>query len=110
MHRKKSKRSVAICGYPPVPDALNILATVPFGGTQQTLSAYPLPAGPVFHLEAEIKKQADLIANLQSTALANSRAHNDLVQHFQQLRAQVRLNSKSQQLLQELSGVGHSLL
>ena len=75
-------------------------------GRQLKANARPFVPGPVFHLEAEIKKQADLIANLQITVLANSRAHNELVQHFQQLRAQVRLNSKSQQLLQDLSGVG----
>lgn len=76
-----------------------------FLGRQLKADAGPLAPGPVFHLEAEIKKHADLIANLQSAALANSRAHNELVQHFQQLRGQVRLNSRSQQLLQDLSGV-----
>lgn len=63
-------------------------------------------AEPLSQLEAEVKKQAHLIVNLQSAALANSRAHNELVQHFQHLRAHVRRNTKSQQLLQDLSGVG----
>ena len=63
-------------------------------------------AEPLSQLEAEVKKQADLIVNLQSAALANSRAHNELVQHFQHLRAHVRRNNKSQQLLQDLSGLG----
>lgn len=77
-----------------------------FLGREQKASVCPLPAGTIFHLQAEVKKQADLIANLQSAALANSRAHNNLVKHFQQLTTQVGLNTKSQQLLQDLSGVG----
>lgn len=73
---------------------------------KQTLDACTMCAEPLSQLEAEVKKQADLIVNLQSAALANSRAHNELVQHFQHLRAHVRRNNKSQQLLQDLSGLG----
>lgn len=67
----------------------------------------PFHAGqPINQLEAEYKKQAGLIAKLQGSTMANSRAHNQLVQHFQELMAQVQLNTKSQELLQKLSGMG----
>ena len=59
-----------------------------------------------YPLEAESKKQAVMIGNLQANTLANNRAHNQLVQHFQELKAQVLLNTKSQELLHKLSGMG----
>ena len=62
-------------------------------------------SGSICQLEAKVMKQADLIANLQNAVLVNSTAHNELVHHFQQLRAQVRLTSKSQEVLQNLAGV-----
>lgn len=69
-----------------------------------TVACPTVCAEPLSQLEAEVKKQADLIVNLQSAALANSKAHNELVQHFQHLRAHVRRNTKSHKLLQDLSG------
>lgn len=64
-------------------------------------------AGPMCQLEAEVMKQADQIAQLHTATLANSTAHNGLVKHFQQLRAQVKRNSQSQDLLQSLAGVNY---
>lgn len=109
VHHKKAKCSIATCGSPHF-QCMGNPAKSTFLGRQQKRSVCTLSVGTILHLQADIQKQADLIGNLQSAALANGRAHNDLVQHFQQLRTQVGLNTKSQQLLQDLSGAYRRLL